>query len=417
MANWKKKLLAVVGGLAIAGLLLELGLRLLGIGFPNFYKPDTVLGFAHRPGARGWWRAEGRAYVEINQNGERDREHAWTKPPGTFRIAVLGDSYAEAFQVPLDKTFWAVLERALGDCRALEGRKVEVLNFGVSAYGTTQELLVLRQRVWDYSPDLVLLAFFTGNDVSDNSRALRASDEVPYFVLRDGKLVFDTAYLRTPSQTNAPTWPREVLRQVIDRSYLLQLVRQAWGVALKGKASQTDPTGASMTAELTESFYQNPIYREPDDPKWRDAWQVTERLLVEMQRAATRKGIPFLVVTLSNGVQVHPDPSIRENLQKRLGVPDLFYPDRRIQDFGRTEGFPVLNLAPAMRSYAEQNRVFLHGFGSAKGTGHWNEGGHRLAGDLIASWICEELSTDLPKKEGQAQGTEGVPSGGESRSP
>ena len=41
------------------------------------------------------------------------------------------------------------------------GKQVEVINFGVSGYGTAQELLTLRQKVWDFSPDIVVLAFTT----------------------------------------------------------------------------------------------------------------------------------------------------------------------------------------------------------------------------------------------------------------
>jgi hypothetical protein len=41
-----------------------------------------------------------------------------------------------------------------------------------------------------------------------------------------------------------------------------------------------------------------------------------------------------------------------------------------------------------MQSYADQNKVFLHGFGSDLGNGHWNAEGHRLASDLIAQHMC-----------------------------
>jgi len=56
-----------------------------------------------RPGAEGWWSKEGGAYVRINNGGLRDREHAKAKPTNALRIAVLGDSYAEALQVPIDR--------------------------------------------------------------------------------------------------------------------------------------------------------------------------------------------------------------------------------------------------------------------------------------------------------------------------
>jgi len=71
--------------------------------------------------------------------------------------------------VPVENTFWAVMEDRLKGCNAFAGKQIEVLNFGVSGYGTAQELLSLRQDVWDYQPDMVLLAVTTGNDISDNS--------------------------------------------------------------------------------------------------------------------------------------------------------------------------------------------------------------------------------------------------------
>jgi hypothetical protein len=157
----------------VAILVAELGLRTAGISYPNFYQSDEHTGFSLRPGAEGWYRGEGEAYVRINRQGLRDREHSLTKPKNTFRIAILGDSIAEARQVALEVTFWAVLEQQLKNCPGLGGRDPEAINFGISGFGTAQELIMLRHRVWDYSPDIVILAFLTDNDISDNFRALQ----------------------------------------------------------------------------------------------------------------------------------------------------------------------------------------------------------------------------------------------------
>src|SRR2546423_4830587 len=146
--------LTVALSVLVGLLIFEVFLRAVGFTYPIFYQPDEVCGYALRPRMQGWYRKEGAAFVRINSEGLRDREHSKQKPPNTFRIAVLGDSYAEAFQVEQDAAFWSVLERRLNDCSVLEGRKVEVINFGVSGYGTAQELLTLRERVWDYSPDV-----------------------------------------------------------------------------------------------------------------------------------------------------------------------------------------------------------------------------------------------------------------------
>jgi GDSL-like Lipase/Acylhydrolase. len=118
------------------------------------------------------------------------------KPPNTLRVAVLGDSFTEAIHVPVEQTFWSKLERKLGNCEAVKGRKnVEVINFGVQGYSTAQELMMLRKKVWDYSPDIVILAFFIGNDVINNSPKLEYDRYRPFFAYdASGKLVPDMSF-------------------------------------------------------------------------------------------------------------------------------------------------------------------------------------------------------------------------------
>src|SRR5205823_7477464 len=124
----------VASSLTVALLIFEVFLRAIGFTYPVFYQPDEARGYALRPGMEGWYRKEGEAFVRINGDGLRDREHSKQKAPGTLRIAVVGDSYAEAFQVEQDKAFWSVMERRLGESPALEGRRVADIIFGVSCY-------------------------------------------------------------------------------------------------------------------------------------------------------------------------------------------------------------------------------------------------------------------------------------------
>ena len=77
---------------------------------------------------------------------------------------------------------------------------------------------------------------------------------------------------------------------------------------------------------------------------------------------------------------------------QRVGLVDLFYPDRRIKALGLREGFSVLNLAEDFQLYAEQHKVFLHGFEPNPGGGHWNKEGHRLAGKTIAERLCRDVT-------------------------
>jgi hypothetical protein len=200
MRPWLGKILLLLFGVVLALGLCETGLRLAGIEYPHFYVFEPVAGTGMRPGIKGYWLREGGGYVSVNRDGWRGREHALAKPPNTLRIALLGDSFAEALQVNQDEAFGAVMEKALQGCGNLRGRQVEVLNFGVAGYGTAQELLTLEHRVWQYAPDIVLLAFTSGNDVADNSPALNHKEHAPFFVLKDGKLVLDDSRTRRAEQ-------------------------------------------------------------------------------------------------------------------------------------------------------------------------------------------------------------------------
>jgi hypothetical protein len=420
---------ALVFGLLIA----EVALRIIGYTYPVFYTTDVVRGYALQPGVSGWYRKEGAAYIQINSEGLRDREHAKPKPPNTVRIAVLGDSYAEALQVPLEDAFWVVLEERLRSCPAFAGRQVEVINFGVSGYGTAQELLTLRERVWDYAPDIVLLALTTNNDITDNLRAFKRTEEIPYFVYRDGQLALDDSFLRSrtfrlrhSALNRAGRWIRDHLRVIqafhqghyAFKNYLASRRTPAAAPAppapspsAPGDAAHAQTTNAPAQRDAAaaaaavatppaavvisdEVGIDNLVYREPGDANWQEAWRVTEGLIKVMRDEVRGRGAKFLVVTLSNGVQVHPQPAAREAFLRRVGASDIFYPDARIKSLGERENFPVIMLAPELQQYAEQHQAFLHGFGRELGNGHWNSNGHRVAGELLAQKLCAVVGRD-----------------------
>jgi hypothetical protein len=363
----------VVGALLIA----EGGVRIANRWFPYFYCYDAARGWGLRPNTAGYYRREGGSYVHINADGFRGSDFPRHKPPGTIRIAVLGDSYAEAIQVPYEDTFASVAARTLAQCPLLRGRRVEALNFGVDGYGTAQELVTLREKVWAYHPDIVVLAVFLGNDVRNNSVSLEGNQCRPFFVEPDGKLApagpFD-------SSNSFRLWC--MTRFDYRRAGLLALLGNAWTII---REHNRQPT-AQYPVEAAINYN---IYKPPADDAWTDAWQITEALIEQMHREVAAHGAAFLVATLDTSVQVWPDAQVRENFMKRIGVTDLFYPDRRIAALGERDGFDVLTLAEPLLQYAERHHAFLHGFANTRqGFGHWNEEGHRVAGKLIGARLC-----------------------------
>ncbi len=369
-------------------------LRLAGVSYPNFYRPDPDRGWGLQPGAAGWWRKEGLAWVRINRAGQRDVEHAAAKPPGSLRIAVLGDSCAEALQVPVEQTFWKLLERdpALTACPAAAGRAVEVLDFGVAGYGTAQELLTLRRDVWRYQPDVVLLAFYPGNDVRNNARPLEQDPLRPYFTLdAAGRLHLDSSFRDASGYRLRRSLPGRLAYAAYDHLRLLQLAKEGKGV-LDGWIGAARARRKETGAALQELGLDNAVYSPPADPDWRAAWRVTEAMVAAMRDEAAAHRARFGLVLLTTGMQVNPDAAVRGRFARQLGVADLFYPGRRLTAWSRAAGIPALDLAPPLARLAGRNHLYLHGFANtAPGEGHWNARGHAAAAPLIADWLCRTV--------------------------
>ena len=315
----------------VLGLLFAEGmLRLVGVAYPAWDRPTAGLGEWGVPHAKGWAVGEARQYVELNAEGARDVDHAVAKPTGVYRVLVLGDSYAAAYEVSREEAFWAVMGEQLGACPALAGRPVEVINLSKRGFGTAEELLVWRKLCVKYAPDQVVLAFYTGNDFRNNSPDLKASGR-PYFQLTNDELVLDESYAEDPAYQRWVGWQGDLWFGLVRHSRLVQVVRH---VRRQIKAfietRESQGTGAGGVAGVDDQ-----IYLEPKEAAWQSAWQVSERLVLQMRDEVEAAGARFLFMTLSTAIQVQPDASVRRAYAEKLGVPDLDYPERRFEAFAR----------------------------------------------------------------------------------
>jgi hypothetical protein len=420
--------LALVG-VAFAFIVAEIAVRVAGLAKVSLYTWDAHRGWGLKPGAAGWQRDEGEGFVSVNSAGFRGPQWAIARPTGTLRIAVIGDSFTQAPQVAYDETFCAVAERALGGCKGFRGRKVQVMNFGTDAYGTAQELITLRRHVWQYSPDAVVLAFFSGNDVRNNSVVLESDKCRPFYVFEDGRLVLGGPFERSrwfylSCMMRFESRHSQVLNLIGDaksdirsRMKARKAARAAAAVAAPvasvppviaprpaeralARADQT--TGRVAAAEATapqpvqlghEAGLEDDVYRPASTPVMQDAWRVTDGIITMIARETAAHHVPLLVVTIATPPQIYPSPLVRSYYAMTYRSSDIFYPDERIKALGEREGFDVLSLAPPMQAYADAHHTFLAGFKTTKlGVGHWNADGHRVAGELIAQKICAMLS-------------------------
>ena len=383
----RHRTLLVAGSILLAVSLSEVGLRVATrwIFIDLVTAPDETYGWVLRPNYAGWSSDENMVWVEHNRDGFRDRERRRSRSPGSVRVAVIGDSFIHGYFLPLEQTFPTQLERRLTSCPGTAGRLVEVLSFGVFGYATTQELLTYRHRVARYSPDIVILAVYTANDIFDNHPKL-SSEQSPQYVVEGDRLVLDNSF--RSSLPAPPRWPlrRRAFELLVEHARTVRLVRDAISQVrdrFRG-ANEDQSTG-------TVAVLETAIYRAPEAREVAEAWQVTEALLLQFAREVAANGSELWIATLFNAAQVDPDVSKRRALEASLGVDSLFYPDRRIATLAREHHIPVISLAEPLAAYTAKSGSYVNGGNSRAvppGDGHWNQLGTRVSAEIAAEQVC-----------------------------
>jgi D-alanyl-lipoteichoic acid acyltransferase DltB (MBOAT superfamily) len=121
---------------------------------PAHHPRSDFLGYDLQPNAHITFLGQP---FSTNALGFRGREYSKEKPPGVFRIAVLGPSHVMGSGVADADTFPALLEARLNQpAGAQPGMRYEVLNFGVAGFALTQQLAMLEGRVLAFHPDVVM---------------------------------------------------------------------------------------------------------------------------------------------------------------------------------------------------------------------------------------------------------------------
>jgi len=131
----------------------------------TLYQPDGTLDYVHRPD----WEAvqqneEFLVAAHTNALGLRGPAVEPEKPPGVYRVLVVGDSFAFGWGVEDEEALPARLAELMEVPPGAE--RVEVLNAGVAGWSAPHYWLFLRERGFALDPDLVLLVP-SENDLSD----------------------------------------------------------------------------------------------------------------------------------------------------------------------------------------------------------------------------------------------------------
>jgi lysophospholipase L1-like esterase len=345
--NRRSRSLAALFGLATALAASEIFLRL--------FLPQP-LGLSYRaangltlniPGALiRYRRAEFDNPIQINSLGLRDREISLAKPAGVFRILVLGDSFAEGKQVAFDEIFPQQVEHSLAE--RFPRRRWEVVNGGISGYGTGEQIKFFEMIGHALEPDLVILAFCVGNDVQNNVASA-------YFRLHDSRLV----ELPLEPPTARELWLARLREFGAAHSHVYQFLRDRY-----------HRTASSAPEPLEESPVQ--IVMPADEAGWR----LTEALLDRLLELVDEAGARFFLVAIPQRVQVY-DDEWRASTGHRAGDATRVEPELRLIAYARRRLLPFVDPLGDLHDANAGGRTYY------RIDGHLNARGHRIVADAI----------------------------------
>ena len=380
MSRIAGNLTALVLGLMTTLLALELGLRLFSDQARPLFQKHPIVGHRYIPGFAGrrWVEEAGReVLLRFNGLGYRGPDHADAKPPGVRRVAVLGDSFVASVGVEEQETMVAQLEARLnGD----GGGPWEVLSFGVSGYSTAQSLLAWREFARRFTPDIVLLCFYVGNDPMDNDR--RLSDYLrPYFRVDASGALVQEPWSAERASFNAwlsdhsvlYEWEKRMTRQVRD--------------GFRHRRSNATVAAPPHAAELYD--------REPP-PVMIEAWTITEALLATLAREVRASGARFLLVTIPELAQVSDEAwrrvldAVGPQAARRC---ERERPDAILTRIAAAHDIPILSLTAAFRAPPQPAALFLQDF-------HWSAAGNRLAAEVVHARLVRPASVAQAGSEG-----------------
>ena len=388
--RWSFRLGALAIGLLVAFLLGELAARAMeyarGLGSAGREWEGNIYEFCadrhHRLVPNGAHRHVSREYDYVWRNnslGMRDRERTAAKPPGDFRILVLGDSMVQGHGVKLEDAMTMRLEARLNQGHS--GGPIEVLNAGIFGYSPFLEKIYLRELLERTGPDVVLVGFFLGNDVgedafyagkarvsADGSTVAFKDEEWPWSIIEAALDGVPDAATGSGGGGNggggedaAPWW--DPLRRVARRSRLLALAKTALDASRY-------PARREREFELVRSHrgdirYDVGLvnYDVLDREKRLAYWRLSLQSLDDMAALCRGRGVPMAVVVIPPA-------------ERLLGLTRFEEPYQVLEEFGRGAGVPVIQLLPGLLARGSEALYFKY-------DRHWTPEGHAAAAEIL----------------------------------
>jgi lysophospholipase L1-like esterase len=383
-------------GLVMAAGSGEIFLRLIGYRPPvllplhirNTYKLETPYGhFVYKGYLPGTFE-DFENPVVLNRFGFHDRDYPFARPSSsTFRILVLGDSYVAANEMPLEKNFHKRLEQRLTAEDPLGRHSYQVIAFGQGNTAQQKELDWLRQYGRAYQPDMVLILFFCGNDIMENSPTIfYRAQEFALFYMKE------IAPRKITFFSHVDLFPQSRLN-----GFIAERLTDIYAQHL----NLFHPT---LSLEKITSPELG-VYQYPPSPEWQEAWKRSSSLLSEIKTESEKMEAILAIASLA-GPQAIGDVGLEKLWKgKEKGI-DLHQPERWIKKWSLDHKVPFIELGPVLSS-AGRGKVFW------KHDAHLTPFGDQLIADTLYPWVIESAGKSVQSVTDKRLSSKKLPFGGQ----
>jgi lysophospholipase L1-like esterase len=319
---------------------------------------DGVIRYAPNQAGVFRMRDEIEAPYRINDDGWNSGipDYREERTPGIGRIAVIGDSYVEAFEVPFDSSFAELTQTDLTN-RACP---VEAYRFGISGAPFSQYLHVLEREVLDYRPDWVVVSLIH-NDFTES------------FEFKEGR--YTSSFLKLGINGN------QVKQEISPHPYAPSFWDWLRFTATFRYIYYTQQVHLGLIRDLVlgtpPGKYQANIDVDATMRRMHNVRIATDYLIGRMAAVAKAHGIKLLFMMDGDRRAIYDGAN-----DDRRARPQAL--NRLVGELTARQGVPFIDLHPRFaRDWRQRGVRFEY-----ENDSHWNEAGHRLVADALVDFFA-----------------------------
>ena len=391
----KTKVFLVIFATVIALLLSEIILRLLiqeRIEPTQCRKFDPVLDHSLVPNSICRFKTkEWDLEFKVNSQGLRDKEYSIQKPAGVYRIIMLGDSFVEGYGVNLEDNYGKVLEKMLNEN---SGKKIEVINAGISGWSPLSQYLYLLEYGIKYQPDLVILNFNSTDFFDDYEFYSRLTNEAKQILEQDQKQQLTQAkeakkisqskiFTPKPLYTESVNDPQNIpfvsdrIKFFLNKNfYVYHYLTRSIKLAL-GRATTIEVSPKSDRGKMEKDLFA--ITRTDNISEYKELFKRPQEDILRMKKIVEGNNSQLMVLLIPHGHMVGGNQWTIGRTPWGFEKGKIYSSQslKEISRWAQETGIETFDLTPNLREASKSQKLYFDF------DGHWNKNGNKVVAETL----------------------------------